>query len=316
MAGRRRLVSYPLSLALVVATLVALSGGFIAWWNYRSGKANVAELSRTLFDQVARQTAALPATSSAARRQPRGAEPARGSTGGSPRGMDRATLLAVLSANSGFSGSWSDPRAALAVPAAPGGLRTKPQRDRRRQDASDDSTSRPTAVALREPRTTPLAAARRSTSRVKARHRADPPYGFFGASGITCAELVSPPTARCGRSHDRLRPEPASNSAESCGSRARRVAGRCRLHGSRASDRAVVRHPGVHGRALTRAMSRIAVLEPAPPRRRRSEEVRRDGWSPGEGGREHGSGQLTWTASTMRRSPISPAILRAGRDAS
>ncbi|MEO8843445.1 MAG: hypothetical protein ABI591_09260 [Kofleriaceae bacterium] len=29
--------SYPLSLAVVVATLIAITGGWIAWSNYRSG---------------------------------------------------------------------------------------------------------------------------------------------------------------------------------------------------------------------------------------------------------------------------------------
>ena len=48
----RRLVSYPLSLALVVATLVTLTGGWIAWWNYRSGLANTRSLAFDLFGQL------------------------------------------------------------------------------------------------------------------------------------------------------------------------------------------------------------------------------------------------------------------------
>ena len=54
----RRLFSYPLSLAIVVAALVSLTGGWIAWWNYRAGLANARELAGSLFDQVAHRTAA------------------------------------------------------------------------------------------------------------------------------------------------------------------------------------------------------------------------------------------------------------------
>jgi adenylate cyclase len=55
--ARRRLISYPLSLAFVVATLVLLTGAWIAVWNYRAGMANTRELAGSLFDQVARDTA-------------------------------------------------------------------------------------------------------------------------------------------------------------------------------------------------------------------------------------------------------------------
>ena len=53
----RRLFSYPLSLAVVVAALIAFTGGWIAWWNYRAGLANIRSLAADLFDQVARQAA-------------------------------------------------------------------------------------------------------------------------------------------------------------------------------------------------------------------------------------------------------------------
>jgi adenylate cyclase len=53
----RRLFSYPISLAVVVATLIATTGGFIAWWNYRTGVDNVRELAGRLFDQIAREAA-------------------------------------------------------------------------------------------------------------------------------------------------------------------------------------------------------------------------------------------------------------------
>lgn len=55
--GARRLFSYPLSLAVVVAALIAATGGWIAWWNYRAGLENIRTLAGGLFDQVARQTA-------------------------------------------------------------------------------------------------------------------------------------------------------------------------------------------------------------------------------------------------------------------
>ncbi len=49
----RRTFSYPISLAIVVATLIAITGGFIAWWNYRTGVDNVRQLAGRLFDQIA-----------------------------------------------------------------------------------------------------------------------------------------------------------------------------------------------------------------------------------------------------------------------
>src|SRR5689334_6173693 len=55
--GARRLFSYPLSLAVVVAALIAATGGWIAWWNYRSGLENTRMLADELFSRVARQTA-------------------------------------------------------------------------------------------------------------------------------------------------------------------------------------------------------------------------------------------------------------------
>jgi hypothetical protein len=52
----RRTFSYPISLAVVVAMLIAITGGFIAWWNYRTGVDNVRQLAGRLFDQIARET--------------------------------------------------------------------------------------------------------------------------------------------------------------------------------------------------------------------------------------------------------------------
>ncbi len=53
----RRRFSYPLSLSVVVAVLIALTGGWIAWWNYRSGVRNVRDLAATMFDQISREAA-------------------------------------------------------------------------------------------------------------------------------------------------------------------------------------------------------------------------------------------------------------------
>src|SRR4051812_13847913 len=53
----RRRFSYPISLAVVVAALIALTGGWIAWWNYRSGVANVRILAASVFEQIAREAA-------------------------------------------------------------------------------------------------------------------------------------------------------------------------------------------------------------------------------------------------------------------
>ena len=53
----RRRFSYPISLAVVVAALIALTGGWIAWWNYRSGVANVRVLAASVFEQIAREAA-------------------------------------------------------------------------------------------------------------------------------------------------------------------------------------------------------------------------------------------------------------------
>jgi adenylate cyclase len=55
MAETRRQYSYPLSLAVVVALLVTSTGGWISWWNYRSGRANATASAGDLFDQVAQK---------------------------------------------------------------------------------------------------------------------------------------------------------------------------------------------------------------------------------------------------------------------
>jgi adenylate cyclase len=201
MAGRRRLVSYPLSLALVVATLVALSGGFIAWWNYRSGKSNVAELSRTLFDQVARQTA--DATRDFLGRAPPAAEALRRLAEldpvDPPRDAIARRLLAVLSANPGFTWvSWSDPAGGFvgAYRPATGGLRINRSEIVGGKTPADDLDVLADGTwQLRDhkddtgydPRTRPF-----YVEAVRARRRIwTQPYVFFeGVPGITCAEPV------------------------------------------------------------------------------------------------------------------------------
>lgn len=109
--GARRLFSYPLSLAVVVAALIAATGGWIAWWNYRAGLENIRELATGLFDQVARQTAA--STEGYVRRAPPAAEGLAGIVA-----LDRPQTssdvmarrcLAILRANEGFAWvSYSD----------------------------------------------------------------------------------------------------------------------------------------------------------------------------------------------------------------
>ena len=49
----RRLFSYPVGLAVVVAALIATTGGFIAWWNYRTGVDNVRQLAGRPHGRVA-----------------------------------------------------------------------------------------------------------------------------------------------------------------------------------------------------------------------------------------------------------------------
>ena len=101
----RRQVSYLLSLALAVAALVLVTGGWIAWWNYRSGLANARSLAGKLFDQVAHQTAE--ATGAFLMRAPPAAETVRGLSADDDGPIDSDVLarrlLAVLGANSQFT---------------------------------------------------------------------------------------------------------------------------------------------------------------------------------------------------------------------
>lgn len=109
--GARRLFSYPLSLAVVVAGLIAATGGWIAWWNYRAGLDNIRTLAAGLFDQVAHQTAA--STEAYLRRAP----PAAAALAGivaldrpqTSSDMMANRCLAVLRANEGLAWvSYSD----------------------------------------------------------------------------------------------------------------------------------------------------------------------------------------------------------------
>ena len=115
-SGRRRLFSYPLSLAVVIAMLIAATGGWIAWWNYRSGIANIRSLANDLFDQVARQTAG--STQAFLATAPPAANTLRGLAQLDPADLDRDALarrfVATLSANPQFAWvSYSDAHGAF-----------------------------------------------------------------------------------------------------------------------------------------------------------------------------------------------------------
>ena len=103
--GARRLFSYPLSLAVVVAALIAATGGWIAWWNYRAGLSNIRELAGGLFDQVARQTAAT--TEAYVKRAPPAAESLQAIVAldrpQTSSDMMARRCLAILRANEGFA---------------------------------------------------------------------------------------------------------------------------------------------------------------------------------------------------------------------
>ena len=124
----RRLFSYPISLAVVVAALIAFTGAWIAWWNYRAGLANIRSLAAGLFDQVAR--GAVRGTEAFLMRGPPAGSALAGLTAldasDVPSDVLAGRVLATLRANPGFSWvSYSDRRGAFtgAVRAAGGALR-------------------------------------------------------------------------------------------------------------------------------------------------------------------------------------------------
>ena len=103
--GMRRRFSYPISLAVVVATLIAATGGWIAWWNYRSGVDNVRSLAAAMFDQISRE-AVGETTSFLLRAPPAGETLARiGSAPGASTTPEELAVRfeAVLRANPSFT---------------------------------------------------------------------------------------------------------------------------------------------------------------------------------------------------------------------
>ncbi len=98
----RRTFSYPISLAIVVATLIAITGGFIAWWNYRTGVDNVRQLAGRVFDQIARETKSQ--TEAFLMRAPPAAEVVASLAAREPTTDDHSLdrCISVLRANPGF----------------------------------------------------------------------------------------------------------------------------------------------------------------------------------------------------------------------
>ena len=56
-AGARRLISYGLSLALVIPLLVVATGGSVALMAYTNSRASIRAVTSELFGEVAEQTA-------------------------------------------------------------------------------------------------------------------------------------------------------------------------------------------------------------------------------------------------------------------
>jgi adenylate cyclase len=106
----RRTFSYRVSLAVVVAALVAGAGGWVAWWNYHAGLGNTRDTAHVLFAQVAQNAAA--STTAFLSHAPPAAEALRNldDVGPDPTNEHRARrLLAVLRANPSFAWvSYSD----------------------------------------------------------------------------------------------------------------------------------------------------------------------------------------------------------------
>jgi adenylate cyclase len=195
----RRLFSYPLSLAVVVAALIAFTGGWIAWWNYRAGLANIRSLAAGLFDQVARQAAT--GTESFLLRAPPAAATLAGLAALDEQDLPTEALarrfVAALRANAGFSWvSYSDEAGTFtgALRTSAGTLRVNRSRIAdgktvlEEDDVADDGSWRPArreADTGYDPRTRPFyrlaAAARRGVW--------TPPYVFEGQNvpGITYA---------------------------------------------------------------------------------------------------------------------------------
>ena len=248
----RRLFSYPLSLALVVAALVAVTGGWIAWWNYARGLANIRELAGALFDQIARRTAE--GTGAFLMRAPPAAEALVGLAALDGPEVDASALarrfLAVLRANPGFTWvSYCDAarhvhrRVPLggrrSASTAAGSSTARPMLDE--HDVADDGAWKPVrheADTGYDPRTRPFYAL---AAKAAPQAYGPQPYVFFGQDvpghHLRAAAYRARRAAR--RVHGRLR------SRAAVGARARELQFSASTAASRSStgDGIVLAHP-------------------------------------------------------------------------
>ena len=201
-ARAKRLISYRLSLAVVIPLLVVITGGLVAAVSYTSTRASIRRLAGSLFAEVADQTAAH------ARAHVHRAVPAVDvlasllADDAAPPPSDELVrrLLAVLRANPGFSWvSFSDPTGAFTgvERTANGTLLVNRSHLAGGKTVMDEQVVAPDgswqphrheADTGYDPRTRPF-----YTRAVAAHHRVwTDPYVFFdeGVPGITCASPV------------------------------------------------------------------------------------------------------------------------------
>lgn len=196
-------VSFRVSLAVVVPLLVLAAGAFIAWWNYRSGRATVEKLSGELFRQVSGKTAER--TREYLQRAAPAAETLRRLRALDDNALPREALarrfVAVLGANPGWAWvSYSDAAGAFtgAFRTPDGALHTNLSQIVDGKTVLDEYDVEAGAPDGRwtprrhvddtgyDPRTRPFY---RAAAAARRRAWTDP-YVFFdqGVPGITCAE--------------------------------------------------------------------------------------------------------------------------------